>query len=102
MCVFSGGKIYPGHGRLYHRVDGKFFHFLNSKSESLFLQRKNPRKISWTVLYRRKHRKGIRQEDKKRRTRKATKFVRGIEVSILMFVCVCVCGEELIFILFLA
>jgi len=61
-------------------LTGKSFHFLNSKSESLFQQRKNPRKIAWTVLYRRKHRKGITAEDKKRKTRKTTKFVRGIEV----------------------
>jgi hypothetical protein len=29
------------------------FRFVNSKSESLFLQRKNPRKIAWTQVYRR-------------------------------------------------
>merc|ERR1712062_24560 len=79
LCIFSGGKIYPGHGKLYTRIDGKSFHFLNSKAQSLFVQRKNPRKIAWTVLYRRKHRKGIATEDKKRKTRKTAKFVRGIE-----------------------
>lgn len=35
------------------------FRFQNGKTESLFLQRKNPRRIAWTVLYRRQHRKGI-------------------------------------------
>jgi len=46
-------------GKLYVRGDSKVFRFQNGKSESLFLQRKNPRKISWTTLYRRMHKKGI-------------------------------------------
>lgn len=46
-------------GKLYVRGDSKIFRFQNGKSESLFLQRKNPRRIAWTVLYRRAHRKGI-------------------------------------------
>jgi ribosomal protein L24E len=33
------------------------FRFSTSKSSSLFLQRKNPRKIAWTVVYRRMHKK---------------------------------------------
>lgn len=41
------------------RGDSKIFRFQNGKSESLFLQRKNPRRIAWTVLYRRQHKKGI-------------------------------------------
>ncbi|KKZ65247.1 50S ribosomal protein L24e [[Emmonsia] crescens] len=57
--TFSGEKIYPGKGKLYVRGDGKVFRFQNGKTESLFLQRKNPRRISWTTLYRRQHRKGI-------------------------------------------
>ncbi|CAN9457605.1 unnamed protein product [Alternaria sp. RS040] len=56
---FSGQKIYPGKGKLYIRGDSKIFRFQNGKSESLFLQRKNPRKIHWTTLYRRAHKKGI-------------------------------------------
>lgn len=46
-------------GKLYVRGDSKIFRFQNGKSESLFLQRKNPRRIAWTTLYRRQHRKGI-------------------------------------------
>lgn len=41
------------------RGDSKIFRFVNGKSESLFLQRKNPRRIAWTVLFRRQHKKGI-------------------------------------------
>lgn len=46
-------------GKIYVRGDSKVFRFQNGKSESLFLQRKNPRRIAWTVLYRRQHKKGI-------------------------------------------
>lgn len=34
------------------------FQFLNAKCESAFLAKRNPRQINWTVLYRRKHKKG--------------------------------------------
>ena len=59
---------------------GRSVYFLGSKTESLYFQRKNPRKIAWTVLYRRKHKKGIEQENKKNRTRRTKKFTRAIEV----------------------
>src|SRR5271154_5838559 len=75
---FSSGKIYPGRGRLFIRGDSKVFRFNTSKSESLFLQRKNPRKISWTVLYRRMHKKGITEEVAKKRSRRTVKHQRGI------------------------
>jgi ribosomal protein L24E len=52
-------KISVLQGKLYVRADSKIFRFQNGKSESLFLQRKNPRRIAWTVLFRRQHRKGI-------------------------------------------
>ncbi|CAH0039294.1 unnamed protein product [Clonostachys solani] len=77
---FSGARIYPGKGKIYVRGDSKVFRFQNGKSESLFLQRKNPRRIAWTVLYRRQHRKGISetQEVAKKRTRRTVKAQRGI------------------------
>jgi large subunit ribosomal protein L24e len=75
---FSGQTIYPGKGKLYVRGDSKVFRFQNGKSESLFLQRKNPRRISWTVLYRRQHRKGISEEVAKKRTRRTVKAQRAI------------------------
>ncbi|CAN3376707.1 hypothetical protein DIURU_004503 [Diutina rugosa] len=75
---FSGTKIYPGRGTLFVRGDSKVFRFQSSKSASLFHQRKNPRRISWTVLYRRAHKKGISEETSKRRTRKTVKHQRAI------------------------
>ncbi|KAL8813421.1 MAG: hypothetical protein Q9200_000272 [Gallowayella weberi] len=65
-------------GKLYVRGDSKIFRFQNGKTESLFLQRKNPRRIAWTVLYRRQHKKGISEEIAKKRTRRTVKQQRGI------------------------
>ncbi|KAI0011385.1 ribosomal protein L24e [Xylariaceae sp. FL0662B] len=76
--TFSGQRIYPGKGKLYVRGDSKIFRFQNGKSESLFLQRKNPRRIAWTVLFRRQHRKGISEEVAKKRTRRTVKSQRAI------------------------
>ncbi|KAI9813552.1 MAG: 60S ribosomal protein L24 [Thelocarpon impressellum] len=76
--TFSGDKIYPGKGKLYVRGDSKIFRFANGKTESLFLQRKNPRRIAWTVLFRRQHKKGISEEVAKKRTRRTVKHQRAI------------------------
>ncbi|KAK0737549.1 ribosomal protein L24e-domain-containing protein [Apiosordaria backusii] len=76
--TFSGARIYPGKGKLYVRGDSKIFRFQSGKSESLFLQRKNPRRIAWTVLYRRQHKKGISEEVAKKRTRRTVKSQRAI------------------------
>ncbi|PWN23516.1 putative ribosomal protein L24.e.A, cytosolic [Microstroma glucosiphilum] len=78
LCAFSGAKIYPGRGRLYVRSDNRAFRFVSSKSESLFLQRKNPRKIAWTVLSRRMHKKGITEETAKKRSRRTVKHQRAV------------------------
>ncbi|KAJ2897551.1 60S ribosomal protein L24 [Zalerion maritima] len=76
--AFSGQRIFPGKGKIYVRGDSKVFRFQNGKTESLFLQRKNPRRISWTVLYRRQHRKGISEEVAKKRSRRTVKAQRAI------------------------
>ena len=54
------------------------FRFQGSKPESLFHQRKNPRKIAWTVLYRRMHKKGVTEEVAKKRSRRTIKSQRGV------------------------
>jgi len=65
-------------GKLYVRGDSKIFRFQNGKTESLFLQRKNPRRIAWTVLFRRQHKKGISEEVAKKRSRRTVKQQRAI------------------------
>uniref|UniRef100_A0A0K0F7L8 Large ribosomal subunit protein eL24 n=2 Tax=Strongyloides TaxID=6247 RepID=A0A0K0F7L8_STRVS len=62
-CVFSGLKIYPGHGKRAVRADGKVNIFLNKKSVRFSGQKRNPRDVRWTVLYRRKHKKGTHAEE---------------------------------------
>jgi len=79
LCNFSGYKIYPGHGKRFIRTDGKLFNFLSKKSQRSFMMKRNPRKISWTVLYRKKHRKGTQEEISKKRTRRNIKFQRAIQ-----------------------
>uniref|UniRef100_A0A8C5LES8 Large ribosomal subunit protein eL24 n=1 Tax=Jaculus jaculus TaxID=51337 RepID=A0A8C5LES8_JACJA len=66
LCSFSGYKIYLGHGGPSLRP---IFQFLNAKCESAFLSKRNPLQINWTVLYRRKHKKG--------QARYAVKFQRA-------------------------
>merc|ERR1719187_1168919 len=78
LCYFSGYKIHPGHGKRYARVDGKVFNFLNNKCQACFMMKCNPRKTNWTVLYRRKNRKGTQEEVAKKRSRRTTKFHRAI------------------------
>jgi len=83
-CIYSGLKIYPGHGKRMIRTDGKVLIFLNPKCERSFKLKKNPRNVNWTVLYRRKHKKGTMAEEiQKKRTRRAQKFQRAIGATSL-------------------
>ena len=78
LCVYSGYKIYPGHGRTLVKADGKSYKFLSSRTHKAHMLKRNPRKISWTVLYRRKHKKGLEEDVTKKRTRRAQKFQRAV------------------------
>jgi len=40
--------------------------------------RRNPRRVTWTVYYRRKHKKGAAEQELKKRTRRNIKFQRAI------------------------
>ncbi|EHH62219.1 hypothetical protein EGM_20460, partial [Macaca fascicularis] len=63
VCSFRGYKIYPRHGRHYARTnDGKVFQCLKAKCELAFLSKRNPWQVNWTLLYRRKHKKGQLEE----------------------------------------
>ncbi|KAG0166964.1 60S ribosomal protein L24 [Apophysomyces sp. BC1015] len=75
ICSFSGYKIYPGKGKTYVRIDSRF---INGKAESYFLQKLNPRKIKWTVIYRRLNKKGITEELAKKRSRRTVKHERAV------------------------
>ena len=80
-CLYSGYKIHPGHGKRAVRADGKINIFLSSKCVRSHKLKRNPRDIPWTVLYRRKHKKGIHGEEgtqKKRTHRKVQGATRAI------------------------
>merc|ERR1712243_142361 len=74
LCSYSGYKIYPSKGRTFVKADGKVFKFLDGRSQKAHFLKRNPRKVTWTVLYRRKHRKGIEEET----TKRTHKFQRAI------------------------
>merc|ERR1712141_424019 len=78
LCSYSGYKIYPGHGKRMVKADGRVFNFLSHKCERSQTMKRNPRNINWTVLYRRKHKKGQIEEQVKRRTRRTQKFARAV------------------------
>merc|ERR1712061_710918 len=78
LCNYSGYKVYPSRGITYVKADGKTFRFLDERSKKAHLLKRNPRKVTWTVLYRRKHRKGVEEEAAKKRTKRNTKFQRAI------------------------
>lgn len=77
ICSYSGYKVYPGHGKRAIRADGRQLYFLSSKCERSHYLKRNPREVSWTVLYRRKYRKGAVEELSKKRTKKVTKAARA-------------------------
>uniref|UniRef100_A0A0X3NFY5 Large ribosomal subunit protein eL24 n=1 Tax=Schistocephalus solidus TaxID=70667 RepID=A0A0X3NFY5_SCHSO len=78
ICSYSGYKVYPGHGKRAIRGDGRQFYFLSSKCERSHHLKRNPREVNWTVLYRRKYRKGAVEELTKKRTKRVTKTARAI------------------------
>ena len=78
LCVYSGYKIYPGHGRTLVKSDGKSYKFLSGRTHKAHMLKRNPREVTWTVLYRRKHKKGLEEETAKKRNKRTTKFQRAV------------------------
>merc|ERR1719232_2252153 len=78
LCVYSGYKIYPGHGRTLVKADGKSYKFLSRRTHKAHMLKRNPREVTWTVLYRRKHKKGQEEDVSKKRNKRTQKFQRAV------------------------
>ena len=51
---------------------------MDGRTHRAHLLKRNPRKVNWTVLYRRKHKKGQEEESTKKRTKRTHKFQRAV------------------------
>ena len=52
--------------------------FLSGRTHKAHLLKRNPREVTWTVLYRRKHKKGQEEETTKKRNKRTQKFQRAV------------------------
>jgi len=52
--------------------------FISGKSAMSYKFKRNPREINWTVLYRRKNKKGVVEQETKKKSRKVAKFQRAV------------------------
>merc|ERR1712137_705739 len=77
-CYFSGFRIHPGHGRKIIKNDSKQYWIINKRIEKHFWDKKNPRKVPWTMVFRKIHKKGLTEDTKRKRSRKQQKVTRAI------------------------
>merc|ERR1712014_428423 len=54
------------------------YKFLSSRTHKAHLLKRNPRETCWTVLYRRKHKKGTEEDVSKKRNKRTQKFQRAV------------------------
>mmetsp|Transcript_5799 Transcript_5799/g.11847 ORF Transcript_5799/g.11847 Transcript_5799/m.11847 type:complete len:148 (+) Transcript_5799:66-509(+) len=79
LCSYTEYRIYPGTGQRYYAKDGKVsFFFIGKKAESLFHQRIKPVKLHRTQAWRHMNKKGMANEQVKKRIRKSQKFQKAI------------------------
>jgi len=60
------------------RKDGKLLAFINQKSRSLYLQKKQAQKLHWTQAWRRLHKKGSVEQEAKKKTKRTAKVFKAI------------------------
>eukprot|EP00993_Chasmostoma_nieuportense_P005209 NODE_5839_length_603_cov_669.743697_g5674_i0.p2 GENE.NODE_5839_length_603_cov_669.743697_g5674_i0~~NODE_5839_length_603_cov_669.743697_g5674_i0.p2 ORF type:complete len:154 (+),score=21.93 NODE_5839_length_603_cov_669.743697_g5674_i0:73-534(+) len=81
-CMFSGLPVHPGHGKRYVpamvQATRPVLTFLHKKSRNLYLQKKNPRNIRWTVTYRRINKKSTTADQIRKRAKKTKRVLRPI------------------------
>ena len=77
-CHFSEFKVYPGRGHKFVRKDGRTFFFLSKKTRSLHFQKIKSSDLTWTPMWRRKHRKGAYAKTTRIRTKRTTRKMKAI------------------------
>eukprot|EP01006_Ploeotia_vitrea_P020962 TRINITY_DN53288_c0_g1_i1.p1 TRINITY_DN53288_c0_g1~~TRINITY_DN53288_c0_g1_i1.p1 ORF type:complete len:149 (-),score=34.68 TRINITY_DN53288_c0_g1_i1:51-497(-) len=81
QCYFGGSPIHPGRGIRYVPAlvvsTRAVLAFQCNKTFRLFLRKKNPRKIDWTVMYRKINKKNVTEEVIRKRARKVKKVQRA-------------------------
>merc|ERR1711878_11342 len=60
------------------KVDGKSYRFLSGRTHKAHILKRNPREVTWTVLYRRKHKKGQEEDVSNKRNKRTQKFQRAV------------------------
>ena len=78
LCHFSEYKVYPGRGQRFVRKDGRTFFFLSKKTRKLHFQKVKPSDLTWTPMWRRKHRKGAYAKTTRVRTKRTTRKMKAI------------------------
>jgi large subunit ribosomal protein L24e len=78
VCYFSEGRIYPGHGMRFIKRDGGTLFFSGSKSKRLYNQGIKSSKLTWTMAWRRLHKKDKKEESQKQRKRRVVRVQRAI------------------------
>lgn len=77
LCAFSDAVIYPGHGARFIRRDGTTLYFASSKTRQLFNKGIKPSKLTWTMAWRRLHKKDKREDAVKARKRRVVRVQRS-------------------------
>merc|ERR1712087_363638 len=54
------------------------YRFLSGRTHKAHILKRNPREVTWTVLYRRKHKKGQEEDVSKKRNKRTQKFQRAV------------------------
>lgn len=63
---------------MYVRTDAKTFNFITNKVQAIHMLKKNPRKVPWTQVYRKLHKKDATSDlEKKARQRRVQKAQRA-------------------------
>jgi large subunit ribosomal protein L24e len=77
LCAFSDARIYPGHGMRFIKRDGTTMYFSGSKTKRLYNSGVKSSKLTWTMAWRKLHKKDKREEGSKQRKRRVVRVQRS-------------------------